>query len=143
MSASSGRHADASRYLRTHFNGVCLFCGETEGVTAAHLVAAVKDCDYKEFGQLNGYTDELEVTSPRNFLPLCGTKGQAGSCHDEFYNYRIALLYNPIERKYCVHCLDESFKDGKVHGNVFEISGPSPPYRRLRAWRSRKAARGR
>ncbi len=140
MSASSGRHTEANNYMNSEYQMTCLFCEEPEDVHSAHIVAATKDCDYKEFGKSHGYKDDLNLKSPRNFIPLCGTKGQVGTCHNEFDNYAITLIYNPLSKKYVVYCLNRNFKEGVLHNKEIEISGEFPPYRRLLAWRSRHCA---
>jgi hypothetical protein len=140
VSASSSRPSRTNSILRDQYGGRCLLCDETTGVGFAHIVASAKELNFKSFGVENGYIDELDVSSPRNFIPLCGSKGDRGTCHDEFDSYRIALFYNPFGRNYTVHCLDDKFKDGAIHGKVVNISGPCHPYRRLLAWRSRKCA---
>ena len=56
----------------------------------------VREIYNQNFGINNRYVDELDSKSKRNFIPLCGTKGQAGTCHNEFDNYGITLLYNPL-----------------------------------------------
>jgi hypothetical protein len=33
-------------------------------------------------------------------VPLCGTQGVPGTCHDYFDKYEIALLYNPSTRTF-------------------------------------------
>ena len=98
----------------------------------------VKGEDYKKFGINNRYVDELDSKSKRNFIPLCGTKGQAGTCHNEFDNFGITLLYNPLTKKYVKYCLNPDFKPNEnLHGEETEITGEFPPYCRLLSWRSR------
>jgi hypothetical protein len=140
IDGSSGKHSKASAYITMVYGKKCYFCGETKGISSAHLVAAVKDCKFEGFGRQNGYIDELDVKSPRNFIPLCGSKGVRGTCHDEFDNYNIALFFNPLKSKYVIHCLDRSFKDGVLHEKELDIPGDLPPYRRVLAWRARKCA---
>ena len=82
--------------------------------------------------------DELDSKSKRNFIPLCGTKGEAGTCHNEFDNFGITLLYNPLTKKYVKYCLNPDFKPNEnLHGEETEITGEFPPYCRLLSWRSR------
>ena len=74
-------------------------------------------------------------------IPLCGTKGEAGTCHNEFDNFGITLLYNPLTKKYVKYCLNSNFKtDKNLHGKETEIVGEFPPYCRLLSWRSRTCA---
>ena len=137
---SKEERRDLREYLEENYGGKCLFCGEDE-FTCAHIVSDVKGEDYKKFGINNRYVDELDSKSKRNFIPLCGTKGQAGTCHNEFDNFGITLLYNPLTKKYVKYCLNPDFKpDENLHGEETEITGEFPPYCRLLSWRSRTCA---
>lgn len=140
---SAGRHSAASKQIRSSavYAGRCAFCG-THGtsdrpITMAHIVAGASDLDYSPFS--TGYRTPLDVKSPRNFLPLCGTEGSYGTCHDEFDKFRITLLYNPFTLSYSIFCLDlgSSPKAG-LHETTINVDEDFPPYRRLLAWRTRK-----
>jgi hypothetical protein len=138
MPKSSGKHSIASRILDAAYGPRCLFCDETNDVTKAHIVAGNKDVDYSVFSKPN-YIDNLDVKSPRNFIPLCGTDGKEGTCHNEFDKYLMTLLYNPLQGTFEVRCLRDSFpKYDLCHGRVVHIDLSNPPYRRLLAWRTRK-----
>lgn len=97
-----------------------------------------KDLDYSPFSK--GYVAELDVKSPRNFIPLCGTLGSYGTCHDEFDKFRLTLLYRPFASTYTIYCLDmdESSKKS-LHLKDIVVDPNFPPYRRLLAWRTRKS----
>ena len=137
---STGKHSFASSCLRksTVFSGCCAFCRtSTEQITMAHIVAGASDVDYTPFSV--GYKTPLDVKSPRNFLPLCGTEGRYGTCHDEFDKFRITLLYNPFDQSYCIYCLDvANSPKAHLHGRTISVDPMFPPYRRLLAWRTRK-----
>jgi hypothetical protein len=110
----------------------CLFCGSTTNVTLAHLVASNTQINYREFGT-GTYRDNLDPTSLRNFIPLCGTLGETGTCHHEFDTHQVSLFYNPFERKYSLcKFADLSFK---------VVTVKHKPYHRLMAWRTRFAIR--
>ena len=80
MPKSSGRQSIASRFTDQRMYGNrCLFCDETSDITKAHIVAGKKRVDYSLFCQPL-YIDELDVKSPRNFIPLCGNGGKEGTC---------------------------------------------------------------
>ena len=98
---SVGKHSVASRLIRNSpvYNNRCAFCGNTP-VTMAHIVAGDSEMDYSPFSR--GYVSKLDVKSPRNFLPLCGTLGSYGSCHDEFDKFRLTLLYRPFQSTYTI-----------------------------------------
>jgi hypothetical protein len=137
---STGKHSAASSQIRksTVFGGCCAFCHtNTEQVTMAHIVAGASGVDYSPFS--TGYKAPLDVKSPRNFLPLCGTEGRSGTCHDEFDKFRITLLYNPFDQSYSIYCLDlDNSPKAYLHGTIIEVDPEFPPYRRLLAWRTRK-----
>jgi len=62
----------------------CLFCGREDHISEAHLINAVKNMDYSEFGVQAGYENDLDVTSARNYIPLCGSLGEKGTCHNRY-----------------------------------------------------------
>jgi hypothetical protein len=67
----------------------CLYCGRTaeEGsIKETCIVAATPELRdwYDLFGKSEGYGDDLDVCSPRNFLPLCS---DGGGCHNSFINF--------------------------------------------------------
>jgi hypothetical protein len=137
MPKSSGRHSDASRKIRAEYGENCLFCG-TSGATLAHLVAGNVAVNYSSFSRPK-YRDDLDVKSPRNFIPLCGTYGQNGTCHNEFDCYKMSLLFHPFTSEYRIFCLDAKFqKYNDLNDKVVAVSSTFPPYRRLLAWRARK-----
>jgi hypothetical protein len=138
MPKSSGKHSIASATLDAFYGHRCLFCDETNDVTKAHIVAGNNDVNYSVFCKPH-YRDDLDVKSPRNFIPLCGTDGKAGTCHNEFDKYLMTLLYNPLLGTFEVRCLRDSFpKYEFCHGRVVNVDSNNPPYRRLLAWRTRK-----
>jgi hypothetical protein len=142
--------------------GECLFCGRLQGkvggsnrVSYAHiLVHNTKTAEnaLNFFGISSGYTNDVDLESPRNFIPLCGASGEIGTCHHEFDNHNIALVYNPFQQKYFVllreNALDENFKKGKLtkvkqrneDGLISQIVFAKPldyrPYLRLLKWRA-------
>ena len=139
MPGSSGKHSLASKYIDTKYGKKCLFCGEEDNVvTKAHIVAGNQSVDYSAFSK-PAYKDNLDVKSPRNFLPLCGMEGVEGSCHNEFDKYLMTLIYNPIERIFVVRCLRNSFPKYHIcNEKIVNVDAANPPYRRLLAWRTRK-----
>lgn len=137
---STDRHSRASSKIRKSpiYDGRCAFCRtNTPPITISHIVAGSSDLDYTPFN--TGYKTLLDVKSPRNFLPLCGTEGRYGTCHDEFDKFRITLLYNPFDQSYSIFCLDvNNSPKANLHGRKIEVDENFPPYRRLLAWRTRK-----
>lgn len=103
----------------------------------AHIVPGANGVDYSPFCE--GYSTPLDVKSARNFLPLCGTEGIYGTCHDEFDKFRITLLYNPLRGVYTIFCLDlANSPKADLHLTDINVDPDFPPYRRLLAWRTRK-----
>lgn len=139
MPGSSGRHSQASKIIDETYGKTCIFCGESTGnVTKAHLIAGNKMIDYTPFG-IPTYKDDLDVKSARNFLPLCGTEGQEGTCHNEFDKFLMSLLYDPFSGKYSIFCFNTKFsKYTQCHGKEVAVNESFPPYRRILAWRFRK-----
>lgn len=137
MPKSSGKHSLASNVIRNCYGEKCLFCGCATS-TLAHLVAGSSKVNYNLFSFPN-YKDNLDVKSPRNFIPLCGTLGEKETCHDQFDTYKMSLLYDPFNMEYKIFCLDPTFSNySKLNNKVVEVNQNYPPYRRLLAWRARK-----
>lgn len=126
--------------------GKCAVCGKKNRsnsrdlavhVTRAHILINSnkknhKDI-YKQFGIAGGYTSEFDGFSPRNHVPLCGTEGTRGTCHDAFDTYKLALVYNPLTRMVRVHWPGSAYHDR-------EFVPSAMPYRRLLNFRSRYQA---
>jgi hypothetical protein len=142
MPASSGKHSAADKKISQSYGRKCLFCGCSGKISTVHLVAGNSKVNYSPFGSANGYIGELDVKSPRNFIPLCGTLGQEGTCHDGFDKHLIMILHNPLAKnpseKYQLHCFGAGYQH--LHGKFIPIpSDPDVrPYHRLLAWRARK-----
>ena len=121
----------------------CLFCGAeatgTRIITEAHIIGGVKGHDYSDFGSKAGYKLDLDVSCGRNYIPLCGTHGEEGSCHNEFDNFKCTLLWNPLVQQYYIYCLQSCTEYIKsFHGKVVSIPQAFAPYRRLLATRAYK-----
>mmetsp|Transcript_1923 Transcript_1923/g.3055 ORF Transcript_1923/g.3055 Transcript_1923/m.3055 type:complete len:252 (-) Transcript_1923:5-760(-) len=113
----------------------CLFCGCNVKVSEAHLINGVNGMDYSQFGVQVGYENDLDVSSARNYIPLCGSLGDKGTCHDSFDRHKIAMLYNPFLRKFYLYSQENSVLHAKV---LAEIPQQFIPYRRLLAVRAFK-----
>jgi len=139
MPRSTGSHSVASRVVRKCYGIKCLFCGETNDVSLAHLVAGNIAVDYSAFGKSNGYRDDLDVKSPRNFIPLCGSLGKVGTCHDAFDKHLLTMLFNPMNNLYRVISFNSSFaKHAEVNNKELSVPEKCRPYTRLLTWRARK-----
>jgi hypothetical protein len=138
MPPSSGKHSNASKAIDNNYGKRCLFCGDTTNISKAHIVAGNHLVNYSCFGKPT-YKDDLDCKSPRNFLPLCGTLGAFGTCHDRFDKYLVTLLYNAINNTYYIYCFDPSWsRYSDLHRKVVTVPSNIQPYRRLLAWRTRK-----
>jgi hypothetical protein len=115
----------------------CIVCGAQFKLTDVHIVTARKDVDYSAFGTAGGYVNDLNVKCPRNFLRLCGTLGEKGTCHDAFDHYHLTIVFNPFQRKFFVWCLNRSLPQHEFDGKEVNFKKSSIPYRRLLSWRSR------
>jgi hypothetical protein len=79
-----------------------------------------------------------------NFIPLCGSEGELGTCHNEFDTFGITLLYNPLTTNYVIGCLNQNFKpDLELNLKDIVIKDAVKPYRRLLAWRAKYCAQTR
>lgn len=150
VQSSNGKHSKADTEIERYYGKKCIFCGSGESdtipITKAHIIAETssesrvdaRQMNYTEFNPPN-YNTILNPKSPRNFLPLCGRLGMHGTCHHEFDSYKLALLYNPLNKKYHTFCFDPAFeKYAFLHKK--EIGVKFAPYHRLLAWRARWCA---
>jgi hypothetical protein len=142
MPPSSGKHTVAATTIWDLYDA-CVVCGMKKGinskgqstVTLAHIVAGSKKVRYTPFSTPR-YVDDLDVSSNRNFLPLCGTDGEPESCHNEFDKYSLTFLYDPFLKTYKVLCLNKAWsKYDACNGKTLSLK--HEPYRRLLAWRTR------
>ena len=80
------------------------------------------------------YRTWLDVSLPRNFILLCDTKGEKGTCDDAFDFYRMGLIYDPASQDYSIFCVDRT---SPLHGKRIQFYDPLPS-RRLLVWRFRQ-----
>ena len=136
---SSGKHSTADNLVDEYYKGVCVLCGEV-GATRAHLISGNSTTVFEGFGPPR-YKEGLDVKSVRNFLPLCGTFGEIGTCHNEFDTYGLAILYNAIcgEPYHYCFCLNPKFaKRDVVHMKKLELNENHKPYKRVLAIHAKK-----
>lgn len=141
VKSRKGRHSVASEFHNREYEK-CVFCGTENNLSLAHLITEIqttdesaKDISFDVFGPPT-YKDDLDTKSPRNFLRLCGTKGQRGTCHDLFDTFRLSLIYDPFKGDYQIFSVDSRHA---LHKKRIELSREAPPYRRLLCWRFKKA----
>ena len=138
MPKSSGKHTIADRAIDSFYGRKCLFCDDITNVMKAHLVAGNSSISYSLFCKPI-YKDDLDVKSPRNFIPLCGTLGEPGTCHHEVDTYRLTLIYNPFDRIYRVISFNPELSNHLfLHNKKVEVPEDCRPYTRLLSWRARK-----
>ena len=120
----------------------CVICNSFDlpgtPIAIAHIVSSAMS-DYGDFGVENGYKDDLDVFSVRNYMPLCGAHGQEGTCHDAMDKHLIHIRCDSLSSSYHVDCAKEA---PQHFHDLSELALTTPPgwnpYRRLLAWRSRK-----
>jgi hypothetical protein len=79
---------DTPQNVRTFVNRQrCVACGY-HTASCAHIIIASEHAV-----QLG-----LDVNDFSNFLPLCGNKGDSGTCHDAFDNAALVFYYSPAEK---------------------------------------------
>jgi hypothetical protein len=118
----------------------CLCCGTTArgeiGITRAHLVVnnRQKYSDtYDKWGRTAGFATDFVGESERNHVPLCGTLGALGTCHDAFDKDEMTLVYDPFTREYRIFWP----ANHKHHDKVVHPPATMAPYRRVLVWRAR------
>jgi hypothetical protein len=111
---------DTPQHVRMTVNRQpCVACGCMPS-TCAHIIIASKDA--VELG--------LNVDDISNFIPLCGSKGIKGTCHDAFDVGALAFYYSPAEK--CWRTLmSTTYKDfipssKSSHTEWKELRGYSP-----------------
>jgi hypothetical protein len=113
----------------------CLYCGrkaEDEGIMISAVSIVVANHELNEaFGKSNGYNDDFDVLSPRNYIPLCGARDELESCSQLYSNDSLALLYDPFTSKF-YFVTEDGYKRYVSIPEMFH------PYRRLLCWRFRK-----
>ncbi len=136
MPGSDRSHSTVSRRLKKEYEGcaICKLKGLTVPANAAHIVASNSSINYALFNRPH-YPDDIDPKCIRNYIPLCGTLGEKDSCHNEFDQFLLAFIYNPLERNFIITCLRSSWTHYDLNGSTISFS--HQPYRRLVAWRSR------
>ena len=134
---SSGRHSTADTELNNWYNGKCVLCGG-DGAKRAYLLSGNHTSLYPGFGPPI-YEEAVAIKSSRNFIPLCGSLGTKGTCHDAFDRHLLAILYNVISNSFSCYSLDTDFeKHAEVHQKVITFHANHRPYKRVLAVRAKK-----
>lgn len=134
------RHSVVSKQLKHAYTGcvmnriICKLKGFTVPAKAAHIVANNSSINYAFFNYPK-YADDLDPHCIRNYIPLCGTSGEADSCHNEFDQFLLTFIYNPMQQNFQIASLRPGWRHYDLNGASITFS--HQPYRRLLAWRSR------
>ena len=136
MPGSQKSHSTVSNQLKKEYTGcaVCMLKGLIVPAKAAHIVASNTSINYELFNHPN-YADNIDPNCIRNYIPLCGTLGEKDSCHNEFDQFLLTFIYNPLQQNFQITCLRPKWKHYELNGRTITFS--HQPYRRLLAWRSR------
>jgi hypothetical protein len=124
-------------YLDDPYWKCCLKCGRSNEeipICPAIILSANPSLheNFTCFGERYGYETRLDITSVRNFIPLCGSSGTTGTCRWDFDNFELALLYDPFKSRFY-------FIDKYCVKYSVDIPDIFYPYRRLLAWRARRS----
>ena len=93
-SSSTPVNVSSSRKAYRNQIGVCMGCGNNSNLSIAHIVSHRRGADINLlFGTDGNYIDEVDIESERNYLVLCGSHGQQGTCHNYFDNLQMSLYY--------------------------------------------------
>jgi hypothetical protein len=77
-SASSGLRS----YVLGEYGNKCAVCGTQDNVSVVHILKHKEDCA--------ALTVEWGAS---NFIALCGTDGEVGTCHSYFDNFQMSFVY--------------------------------------------------
>jgi hypothetical protein len=142
--------------------GRCMGCGVVPAshapfqLTCAHILSSREHQTTinSHFGIDGEFVDNPVLWSQSNYLLLCGTKGQLGSCHDKFDTRKMSLFYSYEDGFYKWYSLDNleqcfnagGFIDSQVITSLSRTvngsfsfhadSVPFPIYLRFLAWRT-------
>ena len=93
-STSTLKSVSSSRRAYRNQIGVCMGCGIDSDLSIAHIVSHRRSADINTLFGIDGdYIDDVDVESERNYLVLCGSHGQQGTCHNYFDNLQMSLYY--------------------------------------------------
>jgi hypothetical protein len=78
-------------YVRKEYQESCAVCGTKENVTVSHILKHKIDCE------------KLRIPwDATNFLTLCGTEGQVGSCYDLFDTFQMSFVHTATTMQWSV-----------------------------------------
>jgi len=113
FNSGNGKSDSAQEHLQSAVKGLshnrCAVCGTTENLSVAHIMKKIADCE--TLGCSFGAS---------NFIVLCGSLGEAGTCHHYFDNFQMS--FGHVSGKWNV-------VGGKHHGR--EVVLPTNPPKRF------------
>ena len=125
--------SSSRKAYRTHI-GVCMGCGSDSNLSIAHIVSHRRGADINVlFGTDGNYIDGVDVESERNYLVLCGSHGQQGTCHNYFDSLQMSLYY-------CREAESDESGDASDEEGVFKwfCSDVAMSARMSRVWRAQE-----
>jgi len=74
--------SNMKNYVMSEYGNKCAVCQSQENVTVAHILKRKKDCSLLKV--------EWDAS---NFIALCGTEGEVGTCHSLFDNFQMSFVH--------------------------------------------------
>jgi hypothetical protein len=74
--------SNMKNYVISEYGNKCAVCQSQENVTVAHILKRKKDCSLLKV--------EWDAS---NFIALCGTGGEVGTCHSLFVNFQMSFVH--------------------------------------------------
>jgi hypothetical protein len=132
-------------YLSNHL--YCFGCNwkgknnDGTGLSTAHIIASSADRE-ELFGSTgpNNYKDDIVAECERNYLVLCGSKGDKVSCHDAYDHLKISLYFDKNDEMFKWFVYSQDFVCGHVptnlNGKRLSPAEIGDKYVRLLNWRT-------
>ena len=132
--------------IRNRYHDKCAFCGTEEISTAEAKLGVQKKLSCAHLATRsgyfqNGYTSRFQVQSLRNYILLCGSSGDKGTCHDGFDSHKLALIPDAglgqgwkVLSNYC-HWKANAISSARVRSPAFGSFDGSMVYKRTLATR--------
>jgi hypothetical protein len=111
------------------------------GLSTAHIIASSADRE-ELFGSTgpNNYKDDIVAECERNYLVLCGSKGDKFSCHDAYDHLKISLYFDKNDEMFKWFVYRPDFVCGHVptnlNGKMLSPAEIGDKYVRLLNWRT-------
>ena len=136
------------RGVRRRYENKCAFCGEDEYSDARRAVQPKLSCAHlaPRAGYFqDGFANNFDVNSLRNFILLCGSHGRKSTCQDGFDSHKLALIPDVQAQGWKVLQAYRDWKAGdqgnsglQLHKVSFDKFRPDMVYKRALATRLHK-----